>query len=139
MRELGTLRALGWRQRLVVRQVAGESLAQGALGGVVGALLGIGAAAVIGAIGPTVTATVANAATRGGPGGGPGGPGPVALFGQGSVATPGSKTIALDAPVDARLIVIAIALALMGGLIAGAAGGLRAARLRPADALRHID
>ena len=29
--------------------------------------------------------------------------------------------------------------ALLGGLIAGSAGGLRASRLRPADALRHID
>jgi ABC-type antimicrobial peptide transport system permease subunit len=138
VRELGTLRALGWRQRLVVRQVAGESLAQGALGGVVGALLGVGAAALIAAIGPTLTATVANAAAPAGPGG-PGPRGAVALFGQGSIATPGSKTVSLDAPVDVRLIVIAIALALLGGLIAGTAGGLRAARLRPADALRHID
>ena len=63
----------------------------------------------------------------------------VSVFGQGSVATPGSKTVALNAPVDLRLIAIAIALALLGGLIAGTAGGLRAARLRPADALRHID
>src|SRR5205823_5443356 len=142
VRELGTLRAMGWRQRLVVRQVAGESLAQGALGGLVGAALGVAAAAVITAVGPTVTATVASAARAAGQGGGPGpgaGPGPVGIFGQGSIATPGSKTIALDAPVDARLIVIAIVLALLGGLIAGSAGGLRAARLRPADALRHID
>ena len=33
VREIGTLKALGWTQRLVVRQVVGESLAQGLLGG----------------------------------------------------------------------------------------------------------
>ena len=43
------------------------------------------------------------------------------------------------APVDVGLIALAIGLALLGGLIAGSAGGLRASRLRPADALRHID
>src|SRR4029079_6685149 len=42
VRELGTLKALGWSQRLVVRQISGESLVQGALGGVLGALLGVG-------------------------------------------------------------------------------------------------
>ena len=36
VRELGTLKALGWTQWLVVRQVMGESLAQGVLGGLVG-------------------------------------------------------------------------------------------------------
>ena len=36
VRELGTLKALGWTQRKVVRQIAGESLATGVLGGVVG-------------------------------------------------------------------------------------------------------
>jgi ABC-type antimicrobial peptide transport system permease subunit len=41
--------------------------------------------------------------------------------------------------VSLTLILGAIGLALLGGLVAGAAGGLRAARLRPADAIRHID
>ena len=41
VRELGTLKALGWTQWLVVRQVMGESLAQGILGGLVGVVLGI--------------------------------------------------------------------------------------------------
>jgi ABC-type antimicrobial peptide transport system permease subunit len=142
VRELGTLKALGWPQRLVVRQVAGESLAQGALGGALGVLIGIGGAAVVSAIGPTLEATVAGAQSagagpRGGPG--PGGPGPGAgLFGQGQV-TGGSTDVALDAPVDPQLILIAVALAIAGGLIAGAVGGLRAARLRPAEALRSIE
>jgi ABC-type antimicrobial peptide transport system permease subunit len=40
VRELGTLKALGWTQRMVVRQIAGESLAQGAAGGLIGIVLG---------------------------------------------------------------------------------------------------
>jgi putative ABC transport system permease protein len=133
IRELGTLKALGWPQRLVVRQVAGESLAQGAIGALVGVVIGIGGAALVSAVSPSLTASVAQAAPAGGGGG------PFAqAFGQGAV-TSGSQAVALDAPIDPGLLLLAVALALAGGLIAGAVGGLRAARLRPADALRHID
>ena len=142
VRELGTLKALGWPQRLVVRQVTGESVAQGLLGGVLGAAIGVGAAALVGAMGITLEASVAAAggaqAERAGPG--PGGGGPVMIggpFGQGQV-TSGSTDIALGAPVDLTLLLVAVALAVLGGLLAGGAGGLRAARLRPADALRSI-
>lgn len=138
IRELGTLKALGWRQRLVVRQVTGESMLQGVLGGAAGAAIGIAGAAIITAIGPTLEASVAAATGGGGPGGGPGGPGGFGGFGQGAVQS-GSTSVALDAPVDLRLILLAIGLALLGGVLSGAIGGLRAARLRPADALRHLD
>lgn len=140
IRELGTLKALGWRQRQVVRQVTGESLAQSVLGGVLGAALGIGGAALITAIGPQLEASVSGSAAAGpttGPGPG-GGPGFLGAFGQGQI-TSGTTHVALTAPVGVQLVLLAIALALAGGLIAGAVGGLRAARLRPADALRHID
>jgi len=128
VRELGTLKAIGWSQRLVVRQVTGESVAQGLLGGAIGVALGLGAAALVGAMGITLQASVAPPQT--------GGPGP-AMFGQGRV-TSGTTDIALGAPVDARLLLLAVGLAVLGGLVAGCAGGLRAARLRPAEALRHI-
>jgi putative ABC transport system permease protein len=127
IRELGTLKALGWRQRLVVRQVTGESLVQGALGGLVGAAIGIGGAAIIDAIGPTLEASVER---QSGGGFGP--------FGQGDVAA-GSTDVVLGAPVDPGLLLLAIGLAIVGGLLAGAAGGLRAARLRPAEALRSME
>ena len=62
------------------------------------------------------------------------------VFGLGQPQiTSGTESIALSAPVDLGLIALAVGLALLGGLIAGSVGGLRASRLRPADALRHID
>ena len=130
-REIGTLKAVGWRQWLVVRQISGESVAQGVLGGVIGAAIGIGGALAIDALGITLKATVASQSSGfGPPGGGP--------FGQGDV-TSGSTSIALNAPIDAGIILLAIALAVLGGLIAGAVGGSRAARLRPAEALRSVE
>jgi ABC-type antimicrobial peptide transport system permease subunit len=130
-RELGTLKALGWRQRLVVRQVTGESLVQGALGGVLGAAIGVAGATIIDAIGPTLEASVEEQSS--------GGSDPFAqAFGQGDV-TAGNTDVVLGAPVDPGLLVLAIGLAIVGGLLAGAAGGLRAARLRPAEALRSAE
>ena len=129
VRELGTLKALGWSQSLVVRQVTGESLIQGLLGGAVGVLIGIAGALAVGAFGPTLEATVSAVADQG-PRFGP--------FGQGSVEAPATE-VALDAPVSAMTVLWAVGLALLGGLVAGAVGSLRASRLRPADALRHID
>jgi ABC-type antimicrobial peptide transport system permease subunit len=131
IREIGTLNALGWRQHLVVRQVAGESLVQGALGGLLGAGIGLAGAAIIDAIGPTLEASVEEAPSRGGD--------PFAqAFGQGDVSA-GSTDVVLGAPVDPALLVLAIGLAILGGLLAGTAGGLRAARLRPAAALRSAE
>lgn len=127
VRELGTLKAIGWPRRRVVGQVAGESLLQGLLGGVLGIVVGLGGAALVDTFAPDLKATVAQTAAR-----------TFGPFGQGAV-TPGSTTVDLSAPVSLGLIALAVALALLGGLLAGAAGGLRAARLRPADALRHID
>ena len=127
IRELGTLKAIGWPQRLVVRQVTGEALAQGALGGLVGAIVGLAGAALVSAFAPQLEATVAQAAQAG--------PFP---FGQGQIAS-GATDVSLTAPVDAGLIALASAFALLGGLVAGAIGATRAARLRPAEALRSVD
>lgn len=127
IRELGTLKALGWRQWLVVRQVSGESVAQGLLGGLSGAAIGVAGAALIGVLGISLEASVTS--TSESP------PGP---FGEGAVEA-GSSTVSLGAPVDAQMLLLAIGLAVLGGLIAGAVGGLRAARLRPAEALRSVE
>jgi len=127
VRELGTLKALGWTQWLVVRQVVGESLTQGVLGGLVGVVLGIVVALAIGAFGPTLTAS---SSTGGGDG----------FFGLGAVtARSVSDQVALTAPIAVGVLLLGFLLAVVGGLIAGAAGAFRASRLRPADALRQVE
>jgi putative ABC transport system permease protein len=125
VRELGTLKAIGWTQRLVVRQVVGESLAQGIIGGLLGIALGVVAALAIDAAGPSLTASSTTGSSN-------------VLLGNAAVRT-AKQTISLHAPLSAVLILIGLALALAGGLLAGAAGGLRAARLRPADAMRRVE
>jgi ABC-type antimicrobial peptide transport system permease subunit len=127
VRELGTLKALGWTQWLVVRQVMGESLAQGILGGLVGVILGIAVTSAIGAFGPTLTAS---SSTGGGDG----------FFGLGQVtARTVSDQVALTAPIAIGVLIMGFLLAVVGGLLAGAAGAFRASRLRPADALRQVE
>ena len=127
VRELGTLKALGWTQWLVVRQVMGESLAQGILGGLVGVVLGLVVTAAIGAFGPTLTAS---SSTGGGDG----------FFGLGEVtARTVSDQVALTAPIAVGVVIAGFLLAVIGGLLAGAAGAFRASRLRPADALRQVE
>jgi ABC-type antimicrobial peptide transport system permease subunit len=48
-------------------------------------------------------------------------------------------TVHLGAPVTLSAIGLAVALAIAGGLIAGALGGWRAVRLRPAAALARVE
>jgi putative ABC transport system permease protein len=131
VREFGTLKALGWRSRRVVGQVMGESVVQGVAGGIIGVIIGIAGALAIAHFSPVLKATVGQTSTAG-PGGAPPGAGG---FGQ------AAQTVAvhLTAPVSLQLVALAVGLALAGGLLAGAFGGWRASRLRPADALRRVD
>ncbi|MQB01602.1 MAG: FtsX-like permease family protein [Actinobacteria bacterium] len=136
VRELGTLKAIGWSQSRVVRQVTAESVAQGLFGGAVGAALAAAGIAAFNATGITLQATVAAAPQTAG--GGPGF-GPPGAFGLGRASTvSGATDVVLQAPFDLNVVLVAVALALLGGLIAGGAGGLRAARLRPAQALQTV-
>ena len=131
VREIGTLRAIGWKRTLVVRQIVSESLAQGIVGGLLGVLIGAITTACINAWGPVLSASTTSTVASDGPY-------RVAHTGT-QLAHTISSQIALKAPMSASIIALGACLALLGGLIAGAVGALRAARLRPADALRQVE
>jgi putative ABC transport system permease protein len=155
VREFGTLKALGWRSRRIVGQVMGESIAIGIVGGVIGVALGFAGAALVGKLAKPLSASVGQttgSATPGGArtfggggfGGGTGGGGfggagrPGGFLGRADAAAH-TVTVHLSAPVTIGAVVLAVVLAIAGGLIAGGFGGWRAARLRPAAALSRVE
>jgi putative ABC transport system permease protein len=136
IREFGTLKALGWRSRRIVAQVMGESLVMGVAGAALGIGVGLGGAALVNALAPTLSASV---------GADPGSAAPQNVTFNGSGTSRSAvagyyHTVAvhLTASVTITVIVLAVVLALAGGLVAGSLGSWRAARLRPATALSRV-
>jgi ABC-type lipoprotein release transport system permease subunit len=129
VREIGSLRAIGWSRGRVVRQIMAETLGIGVVGGVIGIAVGSVICLIIGAIGPGLSVTSTGLAVGASKVSG--------LIGQTTSATV-ARTVHLTAPIHPLTIVIAFCGALLGGLIAGAVGGWRAARLSPATALRDL-
>jgi putative ABC transport system permease protein len=161
VREFGTLKALGWRSRRIIGQVLGESIAMGILGGIIGIGLGFLGAEIVKKVSPPLSASLGSttgSATPGGArtfggfgggggggfggggGGGSGGSGGSGFAGRfARTAAQHSTTVHLTAPVSTNVIILAVVLAIAGGLIAGIFGGWRAARLRPAAALTRVE
>jgi putative ABC transport system permease protein len=161
VREFGTLKALGWRSRRVIGQVMGESLTLGLIGGAIGIGLGYLGSVIVARVAPPLTATVGQTTGTatpggarafggfGGEGGGAGGGGGFGGGGGGGggfggrgfrpAAAVHPTSVHLAAPVTMNIIIIAVVLAVAGGLIAGMLGGWRAARMRPAAAMARVE
>jgi len=136
VRELGTLKALGWKSRRIVAQIMAEAAVTGLAGAAIGLAIGFAGAALITGLSPTLPATVAA-----NPGSAPA---------QGLTITGGTlhqttlpgatRTVAvpMSAPIHPTVVVITVLLALGGALIAGAFGASRATRLSPVRALSQL-
>ena len=131
--EFGMLKAIGWRTRRIVAQVLGESLAMGIAGAAAGIGLGFAGAAIIAAVAPK-SATIPGSSGTSSQAGGAGAP-----TGELDPAT-ASHVVAVTVhpSVTVGVIVLAVILAVGGGLLAGSFGSWRIARLRPADALARV-
>jgi len=130
----------------------------GIIGGAIGIGLGFAGAELVSKLSHKLTAVVGQTTGSATPGGarqfgaggtGAGGTGAGGFGGAGGTggggggfraATPASHTVAvhLSAAVSGDIILLAVVLAIAGGLIAGIFGGWRAARLRPAAALSKV-
>jgi len=156
--EFGTLKALGWRSPRIIGQVLGETVTMGIAGAIAGVGLGYAGAGIIGAIAPTLSADVPgnfnpnsyNPSSSSIPKGhstlsayltadtGTGSR-PAGLHGSnGNPSLSHTVAVSLHPSVTFDVIALAVALALLGGLLAGAVASWRIARLRPATALARV-
>jgi putative ABC transport system permease protein len=138
--EFGTLKALGWRSSRIVGQVLGESVGTGIIGGLAGVGLGFAGVAIIDKIAPRLSASVPSASGAFGTPQtvtGPGGVSSGSVIGAPAVSHT-TISVPMSASVTISAIVLAVLLAVAGGLLAGSFGGWRAARLRPAAALARV-
>ena len=129
VREIGSLRAIGWSRGRVVRQIMAETIGIGIIGGVLGVALGAIICLIIGAVGPALSVTSTGLAV---------GASSVSSLLHQTTSASIARTVHLTAPIRPFTIVLAFVGALLGGVIAGAVGGWRAARLSPASALRDL-
>ncbi|MGH2718741.1 MAG: FtsX-like permease family protein [Actinomycetota bacterium] len=131
VREIGTLRAVGWSRSRVVRQILSETVGIGILGAALGIGVGYLVALGVKAFAPALTATAPGVA-------GFGGSSASSVFGESTSVATKTATIHLTAPLHPATLAIGVGLAILGGLIAGGVGAIRASRLSPAEALRNI-
>jgi ABC-type antimicrobial peptide transport system permease subunit len=106
-----------------------ETIGIGIVGAVIGVLAGLGVAEAVNLFGPTLTSTTSGLSVGASTAGG--------LFHQATTAST-SQSLHLQAVITITTVLLGVGFALLGGLVAGALGGWRAARLSPALALRDL-
>jgi len=137
VREIGTLKAIGWNNFEVVRQILGENVILGLFGALFGIGLGIAAIVALNHYNISLNATVQsmNSATGGGGffGGG---------FGRSSAAaTTTNVDTAIQLKITMNYLVLALGavVAIIGSLVAGFFAALKVSRLKPQVALRNLE
>jgi len=121
-REIGILKAVGWTERDVQKQLMGEVFLQSLLGGVFGILMGYFFSYLLGFLSiPVSTPWELNL---------------LPAFAKDTAAA--SKTVRLPVSISAGLAAVSLALSLVAGGMASYVMGKRTARMKPAEILRQL-
>jgi putative ABC transport system permease protein len=120
--EIGILKAVGWTQHDVQKQLVGEAFLQSLLGGIVGIAMGYGLSYLLGFLSvPVVTPWEINL---------------MPAFAKDAGAA--SATVRLPVSISAGLTAVALALSVIAGGLASYFMARRTARMKPADILRRL-
>ncbi len=121
-REIGILKAVGWTERDVQKQLMGEVFLQSLAGGILGVLMGYFFSYLLGFLSiPVATSWELNL---------------LPAFAKDTAAA--AQTVRLPVGVSAGLIAVSLALSLVAGGLASYAMGKRTSRMKPAEILRNM-
>jgi putative ABC transport system permease protein len=121
--EIGILKAIGWRERDVQKQLMGEALLQSLAGGVLGLILGYGASYLLGFVSIPVST-----------------PWDINLLPALAKSAESAAAVSVRLPVSISLglTTSALALSLLSGALASYFMGRRTSRMKPVDILRRL-
>jgi putative ABC transport system permease protein len=121
--EIGILKAVGWTERDVQKQLMGEALLQSIAGGLLGLLIGYFFSYSLGFFSiPVTTPWQVNL---------------LPAFAK-DTETAASTVIRLPVSISASLVAVALTISLVAGVLASYFMGRRTARMKPADILRKL-
>ncbi|HOX41449.1 MAG TPA: FtsX-like permease family protein [bacterium] len=134
-REIGTLKAIGWSNTEVIRQIVSENIALGIIGAILGLALGALAVFILNKFDISLSANVTsldagtNLLRRFGPGGGQ----------SQSTTSAVATSVHLKTSLSLIVMLLGSAVAIGGSVISGFLAALKASRLRPQVALRNLE
>jgi ABC-type antimicrobial peptide transport system permease subunit len=129
-REIGTLKAIGWSNKTVVRQILMENIVLGVIGALVGIGMGLLAIVALNNFDISFSAEFASSGieTMGNK-----------WFGMGEETTPSSTSFNLQVTYTYTTLLIGSLIAIAGAIIAGTIAAFKSSRMRPSEALRHLE
>lgn len=137
VREIGTLKAIGWKNSVIVRQILMENVILGVIGAGLGIGLAIGVIVLLNNNNISLSATIANSDLgrniasrffRGGPPGSSNGT-------ETGVVT----TVPLKITYTYMVMLIGSLVALIGSLLAGGLAAIKSSKMKPQEALRNLE
>lgn len=136
VREIGTLKAIGWSNTRIIRQIIGENVILGMAGGALGIGLGLGMIALLNTYDISLAATITGNEPQGMVGmaqrffGG--------LTSEGSTADT-TTTVTLHVAYTYLILLLGAGVALIGSIIAGALAAVKASKMKPQEAFRNLE
>jgi len=132
VRELGTLKAIGWSNGMIVRQIVTENIVVGIIGAAAGIGLGLLGLYLVNHFDIQLSATFQKTASEGF--------GFMRRFGGDSEAAAGTTTaVPLHVNPSAMVLGLGAGVAILGAIVASLFASLKASRMKPQEALRNIE
>jgi ABC-type lipoprotein release transport system permease subunit len=138
-REIGTLKAIGWSNVRVIRQMSLENIATGLLGAAAGIAIGLVLIVALNHYGLSFAATIKTFNTTIGASGATGGPVIMPAGATTAAAVNVDKHIALHIDPSFAVMALGAGVALFGSLFAGMLAAIKVSRLKPQEALRSLE
>jgi len=131
VREIGTLKAIGWKNALIVRQILMENIVVGVFGAALGVGVAVLAIAVLNQNNITLSATIGNSdigsrLIRG-------------FMGGGQADASVVADVQLKIAYSYLVILLGSLVAIVGSIVAGGLAAIKSSKMKPQEALRNIE